>query len=217
MNLEKIVLEPQQNAQAAVVWLHGLGADGNDFVPIVPELNLGDLPIRFIFPHAPVIPVSINNHMRMRAWYDIGNVDLKRHVDSQKLRQSAAAVLAIIEEQIQNGIPSDKIMLAGFSQGGAVAYELALAAPIKLAGLLVLSSYLATADSVQKNAANAAIPILICHGSHDPVVPVELSALAHQQLCDWGYAPHLQKYPMEHAVCAEEIGAIADFIRHCVG
>lgn len=213
MYLPCVEIEPHQDASASVIWLHGLGANGHDFEPIVPELKLPTgLSVRFIFPHAPEIPVTINGGYIMPAWYDILEMNIERKVDEDQLRQSAAEIIKLIEQEVERGIPSHRIVLAGFSQGGAVAYETALSYDKPLAGLLCLSTYLATRDSLQCSEANKAIPIQIFHGNLDPVVPVSLGESAYQTLQDWGYQAEYKTYPIEHHVCLEEIDAISQWL-----
>ena len=209
-----IEIEPTQSAIASVIWLHGLGANGHDFEAIVPELNLpADLAIRFIFPNAPEIPITINGGYVMPAWYDILEMNIDRKVDESQLRLSASEVVKLIEREVQRGVPSDKVILAGFSQGGAVAYEAALSYEKPLAGLLCLSTYLATKDSLQRHSANQDIPVQIFHGSLDPVVPVSLGEDAFAVLRDWGYSVEYGDYPMEHSVCLEEITDISTWLQ----
>lgn len=199
---------------AAVIWLHGLGADGNDFVPVVPHLQLPAEPgVRFVFPNAPAIPVTINNGYIMPAWYDIRMMDIDRHVDEEQLRDSARKVHDLIDREIARGIDASRIVLAGFSQGGAVAYEAALTYGAALGGVVALSTYFPTADSVVFDPAQAALPILVCHGSRDPVVPEALGKQAVQALQRLGLQPDYKSFPMEHAVCMEEITAIGAFLR----
>lgn len=202
-----VEIEPQQPATHAIIWLHGLGADGNDFAPLVPHLT-PPVAVRFVFPHAPQIPVTINGGMRMPAWYDILSMSLGREVDEQQLRNSAAAVHQLIEREIERGIPAENILLAGFSQGGAVAYEAALTYPKRLRGLLALSTYLATHQSITPHAANNDIPILVQHGSQDPVVPEALGQHAYQWLKQHGYNAEYQTFTMQHQVCGEQVQAI---------
>ncbi|MFC0446191.1 alpha/beta hydrolase [Pseudidiomarina halophila] len=209
-----VEIEPDQNANRSVIWLHGLGADGNDFAPIVPHLHgPAGAHIRFVFPHAPQIPVTINGGMRMPAWYDILSMSIERQVDSEQLRASARAVGDLIQREIERGVNPEHIVIAGFSQGGAVAYEAALSHPQRLAGLLALSTYLATHDSIQLSAANRELPILIQHGSQDPVVPESLGKLAYNWLSDKGYEAKYQSFPMQHQVCQEQIVAINQWLQ----
>jgi len=211
--LPHIELETAPNPTATIIWLHGLGADGNDFAPIVPELGIpSDIAIRFIFPHAPSIPVTINNGMVMPAWYDILDMSIDRKVDTKQLKQSAANIIDFIENEISRGIANEKIIIAGFSQGGAVAFEVALSYPKKLAGLLAMSTYFATRDSIDWNPVNQNIPVEIHHGSFDPVVPPALGQASYELLKSKDYAVNLKNYPMEHAVCAQQIRDIGSWI-----
>jgi len=213
-----VEIEPSTPATASVLWLHGLGADGHDFEPIVPELRLPrDAGVRFVFPNAPVIPVTINGGMVMPAWYDILAMDVGREVDERQLLQSAAAVSALVGREIERGIDSRRIVIAGFSQGGAVAYQLALSDPRPLAGLLVLSAYFPTARTIRLHPANRELPILVCHGSLDPVVPEELGHQAHQTLLAMGYAAGYRTYPIGHNVSAEEIDDVSRWLRATLG
>ncbi|PHR66632.1 dienelactone hydrolase family protein [Pseudidiomarina marina] len=207
-----VEIEPQKPATHAIIWLHGLGADGNDFAPLVPHLT-PPVAVRFVFPHAPQIPVTINGGMRMPAWYDILSMSLGREVDEQQLRDSAAAVQQLIEREIERGIPAENILLAGFSQGGAVAYEAALTYPKRLRGLLALSTYLATHQSITPHAANNDIPILVQHGSQDPVVPEALGQHAYQWLKQQGYNAEYQSFAMQHQVCGEQVQAINTWLQ----
>ena len=209
--LRCVEIEPTAQATASVIWLHGLGASGHDFEPIVPELQLpADLPVRFIFPHAPQIPVTVNGGMVMPAWYDILAMDIDRKVDEAGVLASADAVDALIEREIARGIPSERIIIAGFSQGGAVAYQAALRHPQPLAGLLTLSTYMAM--PVTPSNANASLPVMICHGSMDPMVPEELGQRAAATLTELGYTPQYKSYPMEHMVCLEQIRDIGKWL-----
>lgn len=199
---------------ASVIWLHGLGADGNDFAPLVPELNLPEsLSIRFIFPHAPEIPVTINGGYVMPAWYDILEMNLERKIDEQQLLISATAVQALIAREQARGIESKRIVLAGFSQGGAVVYQAGLSFDQSLAGLLVMSSYLATQASLQIAAANQATPIMIQHGSRDGVVPELLGQRAYRFLSDQGCRASYESYAMEHTLCAEQVLSISNWLQ----
>jgi phospholipase/carboxylesterase len=211
-----IEIEPKaaRPADAAVIWLHGLGADGHDFAPIVPELKLpASLAVRFIFPHAPTIPVTINGGMRMPAWYDILALDIDRQIDNSQLLASAAAVAALIEREVARGVDTRRIVLAGFSQGGAVALQTALAYPEPLAGLLAMSTYFATHDTIVPHAANRNLPILVLHGSHDPMVPELMAQRTVAALRELGYAPAYHSYPMAHEVCAREIADISTWLQ----
>lgn len=212
--LSCVQVEPQSNATAAVIWLHGLGADGHDFEPIVPELQLpSSAAIRFIFPHSPKMPVTINGGMTMPAWYDILDMSIERKVDITHLESSADAVQALIEREIARGISPERIILAGFSQGGAVAYQAALTFKQPLGGLLVMSSYFATKDSIKIDACNQDIDICIMHGTQDPVVPVQLGDAATQSLQAMGYTPTQQQYAMQHSVCAEQVADISQWLQ----
>ncbi|WP_339344820.1 dienelactone hydrolase family protein [uncultured Alcanivorax sp.] len=209
--LRCVEIEPSAQATASVIWLHGLGASGHDFEPIVPELQLpAGLAVRFIFPHAPQIPVTVNGGMVMPAWYDILAMDIDRKVDEAGVLASADAVDALIEREIARGIPSERIIIAGFSQGGAVAYQAALRHPQPLAGLLTLSTYMAM--PVPPSQANAALPVMICHGSMDPMVPEQLGQRAAATLTELGYSPQYKSYPMEHMVCLEQIRDIGQWL-----
>lgn len=202
-----------ESVGAAIIWLHGLGADGNDFAPIVPQLPLpAGLGVRFIFPHAPSIPVTINNGFVMPAWYDIKQLDVDRHVDTGQLRQSADWVHDLIDREIERGVPSESIVVAGFSQGGAVSFEAALTYPHRLAGIMALSTYFATAATVAVNPVQQALPLLICHGSEDPVVPESLGRQSVATLRKFGFKPEYVVYPMEHAVCPQQIVDIGRWI-----
>ncbi|NIB41451.1 carboxylesterase [Pseudomaricurvus alkylphenolicus] len=209
-----VEIEPRTPANAAVIWLHGLGASGDDFAPIVPELNLPeDLAVRFVFPHAPSIPVTINGGMVMPAWYDILSLDIDRKIDSQQILQSAAAVTDLIDREIERGIDSQRIIVAGFSQGGAVAYQAALSYPAQLAGLMALSTYFATSDSIELNAANQSLPMFVSHGTQDPVVPEMLGQRAVENLQEKGFEPDYKVYPMQHEVCLPQIRDIARWLQ----
>jgi len=204
--LPHVEVETNDNPNASVIWLHGLGADGHDFEPIVQQLNLpNDAAVRFIFPHAPSMPVTLNNGMVMPAWYDIIELKIDRKVDEIQLKKSVRSVIDFIENEIDRGIQSDRIIIAGFSQGGAVAFEAALAFPKKLAGLLALSTYFATKGSIIYNPANNQLPIAIHHGEYDPIVPIKLGQASFELLSEKGYPVELKTYPMEHSVCRQQI------------
>ena len=208
--LPHVEVETNANPDASIIWLHGLGADGHDFEPIVDQLNLpSDAAIRFIFPHAPSLAVTINNGMVMPAWYDILEMSIEREVDTVQLKKSVEAITAFIDNEIERGIASERIIIAGFSQGGAVAFDAALSFPKKLAGLLALSTYLATKDSIEYHAVNQELPIAIHHGENDSIVPIKLAALSSTFLAGKGYNVELKHYTMEHSVCREQIADIS--------
>ena len=210
--LEKHYL-PDRDVKASVIWLHGLGADGNDFAPIVPQLNLSlDFGVRFIFPHAPAIPVTINSGYVMPAWYDIKQIDVDRHVDNEQLQESASRIHDLIDREIERGIQSTRIIVAGFSQGGAVSFEAALSYEQPLAGIMALSTYFATVGTIKINAIQQSIPILICHGEHDPVVSESLGKRSRASLEKLGFDPEYHSYPIEHSVCPQEIEDIGKWI-----
>ena len=212
--LPAIELETRPNPDSTVIWLHGLGADGNDFAPIVPELNLpAELAIRFIFPHAPTMPVTVNGGFVMPAWYDILAMEIDREVDIAGLLRSAQAINAFINRELERGIDSKNIIIAGFSQGGAVAYQVALSHEKQLGGLLAMSTYLATAEAIKYSEINKTIPIKIHHGVDDPVVPEKLGRKSTKLLIDQGYKVSYQSYPMEHSVCPEQIYDISEWLQ----
>jgi phospholipase/carboxylesterase len=209
-----VTLEPASKPAAAVIWLHGLGADGHDFVPIVEELDLPpELAVRFVFPHAPVRPVAINNGMRMRAWYDI-SPDMRRQ-DETGIRESARTVEGLLSREIAAGVPADRIVLAGFSQGGAITLHTGLRYGQKLAGLLALSTYLPLPElyAAERNLARADTPILMCHGQHDPMLPLQLGAWSRDVMQQDGYSVDWREYPMAHQVCAEQIADVGAWLR----
>jgi len=213
--LECIEIQTGPNPTHSVVWLHGLGADGNDFAPIVPELRLPkSLAVRFVFPHAPVQPVTINGGMAMRSWYDILVPNLVRIEDEQGIRRSAQQIDALIQREVARGIPTENIVLAGFSQGCAMTLHTGLRAPYKLAGLMALSGYLPLMDMAEKerHSANAQTPIFMAHGSFDPVVVIERAEASRQKLNALGYAVQWHTYPMQHSVCPQEIQDMAAFL-----
>jgi phospholipase/carboxylesterase len=217
--LEAIQIETGKNPGAAIIWMHGLGADGNDFVPIVRELDLTGAPaVRFVFPHAPMRPVTINNGYVMRAWYDVTFGDLEgksRKADEKGVRGSEAQIRALIENEVQRGIAPASIVLAGFSQGGAVALETGLRYPEKLAGIMALSTYLPLAAALPREAspANRKTPIFMAHGVYDPVVPYLMGTTSKTALHALGYDVEWHEYPMQHSVCLEEIQDIGVWLR----
>lgn len=212
-----VEIETGSNPSAAVIWLHGLGADGNDFAPIVPELGLpADLAVRFIFPHAPTMPITCNNGYVMRAWYDIVHFDqISRQADVAGVKQSVQYVRDLIADQNTKGIPTSRIILAGFSQGGAIAYTAGLTHSEALAGIVCLSTYLPAEELLSKDtiAHNQATPLLAAHGSHDPVVSISLGEKAKQYVADLGVNVAWQTYPIQHSVCLPEIQLIGQFIK----
>lgn len=213
---DAVVLTPAIPPTAAVIWLHGLGADGFDFVPIVEELRLpASLPVRFIFPHAAPRPVTINNGFVMRAWYDIKGFGPDRPEDDAGIRESAAVVRHYIDQQIAEGIPADRIVIAGFSQGGAIAFQTALRYGQRLAGVMALSTYLPLRASVAKeaSAANRDVPILMCHGAYDPIVQLQMGEASRDALHSLGYRIEWRSYPMEHSVCMEEVADISKWLQ----
>jgi phospholipase/carboxylesterase len=212
----EVTVSPQAPAVAAVILLHGLGADGHDFVPVVQELGLPDsLPVRFVFPHASLRPVTVNNGFVMRAWYDIKSFTPAGRADTAGLAESSRRVADYIDREQQRGIPASCIVLAGFSQGGAVALYAGLRYPQRLAGILAMSCYLPFAEKLaaEKSAANADVPILLCHGRSDPVVPMTMGIEARDELQAHGCKPQWRDYPMQHSVCMEEIADVAQWLR----
>jgi phospholipase/carboxylesterase len=209
------ILETAETCDYAVIWLHGLGADGHDFVPIVPELNLGtEHGFRFVFPHAPVMPVTINGGMQMRAWYDIRGMSMDRDQDEEGIGRSAAQVVALVEAEIAKGITANQIILAGFSQGGAIALYAGLRYPQRLAGICALSTYQLLAGSLEteRSEANKNVPVFMAHGSLDPLIPVIAGENTAGQLRAMGYPVTWQTYNMQHSVCMEEIQAVSAWI-----
>ena len=210
-----VELEPSQPATASVIWLHGLGADGNDFAPIVPELGLpADHAVRFVFPHAPSIPVTLNGGFVMPAWYDITSLDA-RGQDEIGIRQSDARLQQLIAREIERGVPSDKIVVAGFSQGGAIALFTALRFPQPLAGIMALSTYLVAPDALaaQLADANRQVPVFQAHGTLDPMVAYDKGLESRRWLTERGWQVEAHDYPMAHQVCLEEIQAIGLWLR----
>ncbi|MDO3387357.1 dienelactone hydrolase family protein [Gilvimarinus sp. SDUM040013] len=218
-NLECLTLEnPKAGASdACVIWLHGLGASCNDFANLLPELALSaGAKIRFIFPQAPTMPVTVNGGYEMPAWYDLLSLDVDRKFNEEHLRQASAAISEIVAQQVAQGIASERILIAGFSQGGAVAYDVALNSNHKLAGLMALSTYFATSATCTFAEANKHLPISIQHGLQDEVVVPELAKRAQELLRGRGYSVESHRYPMAHEVCFEQIQGISDFINRCL-
>lgn len=214
---DAVILSPAARAaDAAVIWLHGLGADGHDFVPIIPELGLpGSAAVRFVFPHATVRPVTINNGYSMRAWYDITSLTAGGRDDEPGIRESAQRIEAYVARERIAGVAAHRIVLAGFSQGGAMALYTGLRHDEPLAGILALSTYLPLKAQLaaEASAANRRVPILMCHGTRDPVVTHAFGAASRDALRGQGYDVDWREYPMEHAVCPAEIGDIAAWLR----
>lgn len=213
--LDCITLDPPSSATACVLWMHGLGADGNDFVPVVPELGLPrNHSVRFVFPNAPSMPVTINGGYVMPAWYDIASAEIDKRADEAGVRKSQAAITELIADQRAKGIASERIVLAGFSQGGVIALQTGLRHSEKLGGIIALSTYLACVESVGTEAspANRDIPMFMALGSMDPVIPVTLAKLSKARLETHGYKIEWHEYGMPHSVCAEEIEAIGAFL-----
>jgi phospholipase/carboxylesterase len=218
--LPVVEIETDDSPTHAIIWLHGLGADGNDFVPIVDELEfLPGTAVRFVFPHAPERPVTINNSYIMRAWYDIVHANFSDYQDKSGIHESQKAIDALIGREMQRGIPSERIVLAGFSQGGAMALQAGLRQSSPLAGIIALSCYLPLADTLSTEAsnANAATPIFMAHGSYDPVVPVTLAIQSKEKLLASGYSLEWHEFPMAHTVCGQEIAAISSWLRRILG
>ena len=198
-----------QNPVGSVIWLHGLGADGHDFEAIVPELNVpADLPLRFVFPHAPVRPVTINGGMAMRAWYDILSLDAEGRADEQGVRESSALLDALIERELERGIATHRIVIAGFSQGGAIAINVALNTRHKLGGLMVLSAYIVLPREVDSGLGDRDMPVFMAHGSFDPMLPLQWGRASADRLAAAGYNVEWHDYAMAHAVCPDEIDDI---------
>lgn len=216
---ECLTIETGDAPDAAVIWLHGLGADGHDFEPIVPELAFPSAPaMRFLFPHAPVRPVTVNGGMRMRAWYDILNFDAGGRQDEAGVRESAASLNALIARERERGIAAERIVLAGFSQGGAVALHTALRYREPLAGLMALSTYLPLASRLADEIGDEAssqprsLPIFMAHGQFDPVLPIDLGRESRRTLESAGFNVEWRDYPMAHAVCPDEIADIRSWL-----
>jgi phospholipase/carboxylesterase len=212
----EITLTPQAPPVASVILLHGLGADGNDFVPLVAELGLPDsLPVRFVFPHAPLRPVTVNNGYVMRAWYDIKSFTPAGRADVPGTSESSQRIAGYIDRERELGVPASRIVLSGFSQGGAIALFAGLRYPSRLAGILAMSCYLPFPEQLaaEKSVANDAVPILLCHGRRDPVVPMAMGIEARDVLQANGYRPDWHEYPIEHSVSMEEIADVARWLR----
>ena len=215
MLLECVEQETGAAPEWTVLWLLGLGADGHDFAPIVPELVRSHWPaLRFVFPHAPVRPVTINGGMRMRAWYDIAGMDFATRADAAGVEESVAQVEALLAREVERGTPFSRIVLAGFSQGGAIALATGLRRREPLAGLVALSTYLpgGAAAAAQRHASAVAQPVFFAHGESDPVIPVQFGQASAEMLERVGFEVHWHRYPMAHQVCAQEIADLGDWL-----
>jgi phospholipase/carboxylesterase len=212
--LDAIELETAPQPTTSVIWLHGLGADGNDFVPLVGELDLPAAPIRFVFPHAPMQAVTINNGYVMRAWYDILGQELARREDERGVRASQGLVEALVAREKSRGAPAERIVLAGFSQGGAIALHTGLRHPERLAGILALSTYVPIAASLPAEAhtANRTVPIFMAHGTYDPIIPLAHARASRDLLQRLRYPVEWHEYPMPHSVAPQEIIAIGRWL-----
>ena len=205
-----------QPPQFSIIWLHGLGANGNDFMPIADALAL-PVPVRFIFPHAPVMPVTINNGYMMRAWYDIYSLEMGARQDETGIRHSQSEIESFITQEKARGIASHRIMLAGFSQGGAIALQTALRHPQRLAGVLALSTYLPLSATLpdERNEINCQLPVFMAHGKYDNVITYAIASNSRNKLQQSGYAVEWHEYEMAHSVCDEELADIRKYILHC--
>lgn len=209
-----IEIEPShKQADSAIIWLHGLGASGDDFAPIVPQLKINkEIAVRFIFPHAPLRAIRFNGGVEMPAWYDFVIDGIKRDINPQDLQQTTGQIIDLIEREMERGIPSERIIIAGFSQGGAIAYHVALTAGFDLAGLMAMSTYLPEEDKVSLSKCRLDMPMHIYHGNADQVVPESMGQRAREVLKAKGFNPQYSLYSMEHSVCISQIRDIASFI-----
>ena len=216
--LDSIEIETAKNPAASIIWLHGLGADGNDFAPIVPEIRLPRLAIRFVFPHAPVQPVTINGGMRMRAWYDIAD-GANRREDERGVRASQVLIETLIGREKERGTAARRLVLAGFSQGGAIALQTGLRHPERIAGIMALSAYVPVAEelSAEASPANRDVPIFMAHGSYDPVIPLAQAERSRKLLESLGYPVEWREYGMPHSVCPEELADIGAWLVKVLG
>ncbi len=215
-----IEINPAAAPRASIIWLHGLGADGNDFAPLIPQLGIVEpLGVRVVLPHAPRQPVTINNGMVMRAWYDITGTDFRSRQDDAGIRNSAALLQDLITREVERGIPAERIVLAGFSQGGAIVLHTGLRCPQRLGGVLVLSAYLPLAESLaaERSAENTRVPIMQAHGQQDPVVPIAWALQTRDQLQALDYQVDWRTYPMQHAVCPDEVADIRQWLFGVLG
>lgn len=206
---ETVEVTTGEKPVGSVIWLHGLGADGRDFEPIVPELRLpADLPLRFVFPHAPVRPVTINGGMAMRAWYDILSLDAQGRADAKGVHESTALLEALISREIERGTQASRIVIAGFSQGGAIAINAVLHSKLRLAGLMALSTYIPLPGELDASAGNRELPVFMAHGSSDPMIQMQWGRASADSLAKAGFDVEWHDYPMAHAVCPDEIDDI---------
>jgi len=218
--LEYVEVTTADNPEYSVIWMHGLGADGHDFEPIVPHLGLPPgMPMRFIFPHAMMRPITINGGAVMRAWYDIIEISTTKGQDEAGIRHSAESIQTLIDQEIERGIPASRIVLAGFSQGGAMALHVGLRYPQKLAGIMALSAYLMFPDRLQAElaSANAATPVFLAHGTQDPMVPFELGEAVRTALQAGQWPLEWHQYPIPHSVSEAEIADIGRWLQGCFG
>jgi len=206
---ETVEVETGENPVGSVIWLHGLGADGHDFEAIVPALKIPrDLPLRFVFPHAPVRPVTINGGMAMRAWYDILSLDSEGRADAQGVNESSVLLEGLVGREQERGIDARRIVIAGFSQGGAIAINVALHAKDRLAGLMALSTYIPLPGDIDASVGSRDLPVFMAHGSHDPMLPMQWGRASADKLIEAGFSVEWHDYPMAHAVCPQEIDDI---------
>jgi phospholipase/carboxylesterase len=215
--LDAIEIETAKNPSASVIWMHGLGADGSDFAPIVPALHLSRA-IRFVFPHAPIQPVTINAGMRMRAWYDISDGAIRRE-DEDGVRASQKLIEALMAREKERGVAANRLVLAGFSQGGAIALQTGLRHTERIAGIMALSTYLPIADKLPAEAGrpNRDVPIFMAHGSYDPVIPLARAEQSRGILQSLGYPVEWREYAMPHSVCPEEVADVGAWLAKVLG
>jgi len=219
-NLPAEIVRTAEHTEFTVIWMHGLGADGHDFVPVIPELKLpASLAIKFVFPHAPVRPVTLNNGMEMRAWYDLLSLDRSKTAKEDDILTSVTWINQMIDEEVESGTPSDKILLAGFSQGGVIALHTGLRYPEKLAGIMALSTYMPFKENVIDQASDSqkGMPIFAAHGEYDPVIPLANYQDYVPALESGGYKVESHTYPMEHSLCLEEIKDISAWLQKLLG
>ncbi len=214
---DTVEIETGDDPGGSVIWLHGLGADGHDFEPIVPELTLpDDLGLRFVFPHAPVRPVTVNGGMSMRAWYDILSLDGEGRADADGIHESSAMLEGLINREIERGVDVGKIVIAGFSQGGAIAIQTLLRTQHQIGGVMALSTYLALPGELERASSSRNVPIFMAHGSFDNVLPMQWGRASADKLIEAGFAVEWHEYPMAHAVCPQEIAAISAWLSKIV-